>query len=163
MASLHSPKNPFRCEINYVKAIKNIGSVQSFTADSISKCHAMARDMVAAARRAASVTILANDAMYPEFDWRKVMRYEVSPDGKAIAICLYLIDTIEAYRADEQGKCWSPEMPKDTIDYKHNVVEERIFALPAGVQPADIIAVHTEKDGRPFVETESDIYYLTTK
>lgn len=88
MANLHSPKNPFRCEINYVKPVKGIGSVQSFSADSVNKCHVMARTMVANACVAANVTIMENSASYPEFDWRKVMSYDVAPSGKATAIII---------------------------------------------------------------------------
>lgn len=45
---------------------------------------------------------------------------------------LYLINTYEAYIAQEQGIRAFREIPNDTIDYKHEVLEEADVELPNG-------------------------------
>lgn len=72
---------------------------------------------------------------------------------------LYLINQYEAYRADEVGIGWSiTDDIKDTVYYKSEVVEKKVFELPAGVNKEDIIRVHTEVDGSPILETATDVY-----
>lgn len=47
---------------------------------------------------------------------------------------LYLINVYEAYRADEQGVRAFVEIPKDTIHYKHEVINEADVELPEGYE-----------------------------
>lgn len=53
--------------------------------------------------------------------------YKIKP-----TVTLYLIDTYEAYMASEQGITASVKEPKDTIDYKHEVLDEQEVELPDG-------------------------------
>ena len=75
-------------------------------------------------------------------------------------IKLYKVNTSEAYRADEQGIRWFENEPKDSTYYKHEVLEEKEFVLPDEVKDGEHFEVHTEKDGRPFIETIDSVYYL---
>ena len=47
---------------------------------------------------------------------------------------LYLVNTYEAYRADEIGVKASIHEPIDTIDYKHEVIAEDEIILPIGFE-----------------------------
>ena len=47
-------------------------------------------------------------------------------------VTLYLIDTYEAYMASEQGITASVKEPKDTIYYKHEILDEQEVELPDG-------------------------------
>lgn len=77
MASLHSPKNPFRVQIDYVKAIKGIGSVESYTGEKVEWLKSLAADRVRITGVHALITITENKKTYPEFDWQVVEKYEL--------------------------------------------------------------------------------------
>lgn len=47
-------------------------------------------------------------------------------------VTLYLIDTYEAYMASEQGITASVKEPKDTLYYKHEILDEQDVELPEG-------------------------------
>lgn len=47
-------------------------------------------------------------------------------------VTLYLIDTYEAYMASEQGITASVKEPKDTLYYKHEILDEQEVELPDG-------------------------------
>jgi serine protease inhibitor len=76
--SIHSPKNKFRCEINFKKAIHEIGSVESFTANSIEEIESgiLQRSGNIAKGKGAYITIMENLKTYPEFEWKVVKRIE---------------------------------------------------------------------------------------
>lgn len=68
---------------------------------------------------------------------------------------LYKINTYEAYRADEKGIHWADEIIEDSIYYKHEVLEE--LEVEDLAKP---YAIHTDEDGKPFVETADNILCL---
>ncbi len=47
-------------------------------------------------------------------------------------VTLYLINTYEAYMASEQGITASVKKPKDTLYYKHEILDEQEVELPDG-------------------------------
>lgn len=47
-------------------------------------------------------------------------------------VTIYLIDTYEAYMASEKGITASVKEPKDTIYYKHEILDEQEVELPDG-------------------------------
>ena len=47
-------------------------------------------------------------------------------------VTLYLINTYEAYMASEQGITASVKKPKDTLYYKHEILDEQEVELPCG-------------------------------
>lgn len=49
-------------------------------------------------------------------------------------IRLYLVSCYQAYRADEVGKRWFINKPKDTLYYKHEIIDEAEFILPKGYE-----------------------------
>lgn len=73
---------------------------------------------------------------------------------------LFKVKAYEAYTADEQNTRWFTEMPSDNIDYKYELVEKKTFALPEELGEDETFVLHTEKDGRPFIETIDAVYYL---
>lgn len=72
MASIHSPKNKFRVEIVFDKAIKGLGSVVSYTAASVSACMSLASRYTDA-----TVVIQENQQAYPSFNWQTVKKYKI--------------------------------------------------------------------------------------
>lgn len=77
MASLHSPKNPFRMQIDYDKPIEGIGSVESYTGEKAEWLKSLAADRVRIAGTHALITITENKKTYPQFDWQVVEKYEL--------------------------------------------------------------------------------------
>lgn len=77
MASLHSPKNPYRVQIDYAEAVKGIGSVESYTGEKVEWLKSLAADRVRIAGTHAQVTIMENKKTYPEFNWQVVERYRL--------------------------------------------------------------------------------------
>jgi hypothetical protein len=71
---------------------------------------------------------------------------------------LYKINIYEAYRADEKGIYWVDELTDDTIYYKHEVLEE--LEVEDLAKP---YAIHTDENGKPFVETADNILCLNMK
>lgn len=53
-------------------------------------------------------------------------------------IRLYLVFCYEAYRADEVGKRWVIDKPKDTLYYKYEIIDEADFILPKGFEVCEI-------------------------
>lgn len=78
---LRSPKNRFSAEINFVKALKELGSSVSFTGNSVEAlldiCKSQARD----AKTAATIIIRENKATYPAMDWQELATYKVTAKG----------------------------------------------------------------------------------
>lgn len=74
--SLKSPKNPFRVEIHYKKAQKNVGSVVSYTAETTEACAALAEWQ--ANGKEARVIIKQNLEEYPQFNWQTVASYTIN-------------------------------------------------------------------------------------
>ena len=74
---------------------------------------------------------------------------------------LYLINQYQAYSASEVGEFWSDTVHKDTMYYKSEVVRKDTFYLPWGVSADDVISVHTDDDGKPLIETQTEVYRLT--
>lgn len=77
----HSPKNPYRIELNFTPALANSGSVLSFgTAGNRETAIALA-DKEAAFYRSSGhegeihIRIFHNNKTYPEFDWEKIADY----------------------------------------------------------------------------------------
>ena len=79
--SLRSPKNPYRVEINFDKAIVGIGSVSSYTCTSIDNVLHLAVGEIMRCKTSAKVTIWHNEAGYPAFDWHIVSETYYKPNG----------------------------------------------------------------------------------
>lgn len=69
--SAQSPKNKFRIQFNYAKPIKEIGSVVSYTTNTIEDIVRSTQfvDRAKRAKDGAIATVYENKAQYPEFDW----------------------------------------------------------------------------------------------
>ena len=79
--SIHSPKNRYRAEIRYAKALKDVGSVQSFTSNSLDELMRMCSNQVAIAKTRASVKVVENVEIYPRFDWQDVAIWKMNELG----------------------------------------------------------------------------------
>ena len=79
--SIHSPKNRYRAEIRYEKALKDVGSVQSFTSNSLDKLMRMCSNQVAIAKTKATVKVIENVDVYPRFDWQDVAVWKMNELG----------------------------------------------------------------------------------
>lgn len=75
--SLHSPKNPYRVEIHFAKAIKGLGSVVGYTSASVEGCEALAA-MQAKNEKNVHVIIMKNEEEYPKFKWVTVKSYYIN-------------------------------------------------------------------------------------
>lgn len=74
MKSLHSPKARYSVSINFDKPLKGLGSVVSYTSDSIEQ---LKSDVAHCGYKKADVTIRENLKKYPEFEWVVVERYRI--------------------------------------------------------------------------------------
>ena len=79
--SIHSPKNRYRAEIRYDKAIKEVGSVQSFTCNSLDELLHICGTQVAIAKTKATVKVIENVDVYPRFDWQDVAVWKMNELG----------------------------------------------------------------------------------
>ena len=79
--SIHSPKNRYRAEIRYAKALKDVGSVQSFTSNSLDELMQMCSNQVAIAKARATVKVVENVEIYPRFDWQDVAVWKMNELG----------------------------------------------------------------------------------
>lgn len=79
--SIHSPKNRYRAEIRFNKAVKELGSVVSFTHNNIYELQQLCSKQVAAARVGASVKVIENVDVYPRFDWQDVAVWKMNELG----------------------------------------------------------------------------------
>ena len=77
--SAQSPKNQFRIQFNYAQSIPGIGSVSSYTTNSLEGLEKSPQfvDRAKRAKDGAIATIFENKAQYPEFDWQVVGKIEV--------------------------------------------------------------------------------------
>lgn len=75
MNSMHSPRNKFRAEIHFDKPLKGIGSVVSFTADSIGQLESYIKAMN---YKKCHVVIQENKLQYPSFNWVVVRSYKIN-------------------------------------------------------------------------------------
>jgi hypothetical protein len=74
---MRSPKNKFRVEITYGKALSGIGSVSSFTCNELDENHSMVAHHLEQAKKAKTSLLIVwkeNKAEYPSFDWVEVKR-----------------------------------------------------------------------------------------
>lgn len=62
---------------------------------------------------------------------------------------MYKVNTIQAYRADEQGVRWMTHAPKDTEHYKHVVLDITSVHLPKGFEYDEDMEQFT-KDGEQY-------------
>lgn len=79
--SYHSPKAPYRAQIDYEKAL-DFGTVESFTTDTLEAAASHARDIYATRNGkggSALVQIYHNNATYPSFDWQLVYSFTLTP------------------------------------------------------------------------------------
>ena len=79
--SIHSPKNRYRAEIRYAKALKEIGSVQSFTGNDLRALLDLCASHVRIANTRASVKVIENVDIYPRFEWHDVGIYYMNELG----------------------------------------------------------------------------------
>lgn len=134
--SFHSPKNPYRVQINYDKPL-DFGHVESFTTDTLEVAVSHAKDIFASRNGKggnATVQIFHNDAIYPSFDWQRVDKFTLHPHGgarpgagrkalptdqlRAVLSCRVSPETLETLKARAAGKGCSvgellDEMVKD--------------------------------------------------
>jgi len=77
--SFKSPKNKYRASVTYSKALKEIGSVSSATANEVDDLKAHIQFHIDQAHRNKAtcfITISENLKQFPEFDWKEIERYE---------------------------------------------------------------------------------------
>ena len=77
--SFKSPKNKYRASVTYSKALKEIGSVSSATANEIDYLKAYIQHYIDQAHRNKAkcfITIYENTKQYPEFNWKEIEKYE---------------------------------------------------------------------------------------
>lgn len=75
--SFRSPKNKYRIELTYGKAISEIGSVSSYTANETSETHnVLLHHIEQAKKNNTTLTVVwkENKKVYPEFDWVEVKK-----------------------------------------------------------------------------------------
>lgn len=77
--SFQSPKNRFRVQFNYAQSIPGIGSVSSYTTNSIEGLEKSPHfvDRAKRAKGGAIATIYENKVQYPDFDWQEVGKINV--------------------------------------------------------------------------------------
>lgn len=74
-----SPKNRFRIQFNYAQSIPEIGSVSSYTTNSLEGLEKSPQfvDRAKRAKGGAIATIFENKAQFPEFDWQVLVVIEI--------------------------------------------------------------------------------------
>lgn len=75
--SLRSPKLPFVVRIDFVKPLKNLGSVEHFTAETLEKAEKLGISECKRLKSNATITILQNKKVYPEHEWVTVKRFDL--------------------------------------------------------------------------------------
>ena len=79
---------------------------------------------------------------------------------------LYLINIYEAYIAQEQGITAMRNLPTDTIDYKHELLEEADVELPTGYTleqtQGDGEEIFFGNEGAEMVTEQQDGKYITS-
>jgi len=78
--SLRSPKNPYRVEINFDKALE-FGHVNSYTGISVDAVLGLAIGDLKRYKASGKVRIWHNAATYPEFDWQLIQESYYKSDG----------------------------------------------------------------------------------
>ena len=76
--SFKSPKNKYIASVSYSKALKEIGSASSATANEIDDLKAYIRFYIDQAQRNKAtcfITISENLKKYPEFSWKEIEKY----------------------------------------------------------------------------------------
>ena len=77
---MNSPKNKYRYQLTYGKALKGIGSSCSFTSNDINENHPMIKHHANQAKKNNTkllVSISKNKKQYPNFDWQKIKSFEI--------------------------------------------------------------------------------------
>lgn len=80
MATSRSPKNPYRVEINYDKALE-FGNVSSYTGESVENVLHLAIGEIKRNNASAYIRIWHNDAGFPNFDWQIVREAYYKANG----------------------------------------------------------------------------------
>ena len=80
MASLTSPKNPYRVEISFDKALA-FGHILSYTGESYESILHLSISEIKRLNVSAYVRIWHNDAGYPNFDWQLVKETYFKANG----------------------------------------------------------------------------------
>lgn len=85
---MRSPRNKFRVEINYDRALDTVGSVEAFGAMTMEQVRAIVINHYATRRSnhpdiTARVVVMENKATYPSFDWQQVAVWELGRKGGA--------------------------------------------------------------------------------
>ena len=81
MSKLRSPKNNFRIEFKYSKALEGIGSSCTITSNDVQKSSNFIDHYVQMAKQnkaSVTVTVKENKKVYPEFDWHQIDQYNVN-------------------------------------------------------------------------------------
>ena len=78
--SLRSPKNPYRVEISFDKALE-FGHVNGYTGMSVEAVLALAIGDLKRYKASGKVRIWHNAATYPEFDWQLIQESYYKSDG----------------------------------------------------------------------------------
>ena len=86
--SMRSPRNKFRVEINYDRALDTVGSVEAFGAMTMEQVRAIVTNHYALRRSnhpdlTARVVVLENKATFPSFDWQQVAVWDLGTKGGA--------------------------------------------------------------------------------
>lgn len=75
--SIHSPKNKYDVEVNYLKPLKGVGSVVGFTTNNIAGIDDSIRDGWMNNEKEVHVVIRENKSTYPEFNWQIIASYDL--------------------------------------------------------------------------------------
>lgn len=75
----HSPKNRYYVEVYFPKPLKNLGSVVSFGTMTLDNVEDTVRKYYMYNQPVVRVAILENLKTYPEFEWKKVSMFDVTP------------------------------------------------------------------------------------
>lgn len=73
---MRSPKNKFYAEACFDKALKEIGSVLSVTANTLEEAECLIKQECQRLKSTAYITIRENMAVYPSFDWKEVKTFK---------------------------------------------------------------------------------------
>lgn len=81
MASIHSPKNPYNISINFEQAVEDIGSVCSYTSESVDWLIQQAIFHAKQAQVPVTAYIRHNKLTYPSFDWEIIKVLKIDIEG----------------------------------------------------------------------------------
>ena len=76
--SIKSLKNKYNVSVNYLKPLKGIGSVVSFTTNDIAGIDSFIKESWMNNQKEVHVVIRENKATYPNFDWHEIANYHLT-------------------------------------------------------------------------------------